>query len=443
MSIYHNGKEYGTTKVINYSASPDYNRGVTVDNIQTGNYQATDNGFLMIQLQSQQSNPTKVSVVRSTAPITDTGTEIASIVLSQYQYSETLTAQVMARDYYKLAIEGAGNPQVLSCMFYPYATNVPIKLTEDITMEQVAGLENELDGKQDKGNYFNKDTDKINLANQVTGVLGSNNIANDAITGAKIADNAIKANNIASSAITSLEIASKAIQSHHITDATITGVKLANKTITAKQIADNTITANQLASNSVGASELGYTPAKRTDIISVEELFAKAGVSGQITTAALVTGIGKNYGNFRGITVAGWVRPAQVSDLPADHLTITIQVNDVNGIYMEARPPFADNSLWIGSTDGGKFGGWKQVLNSTGQATALSVQDETLPSLYCANVGVVAGTYSDGDGTGEPIVYLSMGGNGEGIAILAVGLNTKSLYIKVFKNTTTDGWRKI
>lgn len=188
MSIYHNGKEYGTTKVINYSASPDYNRGVTVDNIQTGNYQATDNGFLMIQLQSQQSNPTKVSVVRSTAPITDTGTEIASIVLSQYQYSETLTAQVMARDYYKLVIEGAGNPQVLSCMFYPYASNIPMKLIEDISIGQVAGLEDELDGKQNagdyatntalndglatkqnKGNYFNKDTDVLSIDKGGTG----------------------------------------------------------------------------------------------------------------------------------------------------------------------------------------------------------------------------------------------------------------------------------
>lgn len=169
MAILHNGNEYSSTKIINYSAAPDYNRGVTVDNIQSGNYQATDNGFLMIQLQSQQSNPTKVSVVRSKTPITNTGTEIASIVLSQYQYSETLTAQVMARDYYKLVIEGVGNPQVISCMFYPYASNVPMKLTENISVEQVEGLENELAGKQDKGNYFNKDTDILGTNNGGTG----------------------------------------------------------------------------------------------------------------------------------------------------------------------------------------------------------------------------------------------------------------------------------
>ena len=59
----------------------------------------------------------------------------------------------MAREYYKLTIDGAGNPQVISCTFYPYASNVPIKLTEDISIGQVVGLEDELDGKQNAGNY--------------------------------------------------------------------------------------------------------------------------------------------------------------------------------------------------------------------------------------------------------------------------------------------------
>lgn len=142
MSIFHNGKEYGATKVINYSAAPDYNKGVSVTNIQDGNYQATDNGFLLIELQSQQSNVTKVSVIRSQNPITDnTGTEIASRVIQQFQYSETLTVQVMAREYYKLIIDGVGNPQIISCVFYPYSSTVPMKLTENIGVEQIDGLE--------------------------------------------------------------------------------------------------------------------------------------------------------------------------------------------------------------------------------------------------------------------------------------------------------------
>lgn len=142
MSIFHNGKEYGATKVINYSAAPDYNKGISITNIQDGNYQATDNGFIVITLQSQQSNVTKVSIVRSKTPITDNeGIEIASRVIQQFQYSETLTVQVMAREYYKLLIDGVGNPQIISCMFYPYASTVPMKLTENISVEQVEGLE--------------------------------------------------------------------------------------------------------------------------------------------------------------------------------------------------------------------------------------------------------------------------------------------------------------
>lgn len=167
MSIFKNGKNYGSTQVINYSATPDYNRGVIVDNIQSGNYVATDNGFLLIQIKSEQSNPTKVSVVRSKKPITNTGTEIASIVLSQYQYLEMLTAQVMAHEYYKLVIEGAGNPQVISCMFYPYASTVPMKLTENIGMEQVDGLNSELDEKVDNTdltNYYTKTETNAELA---------------------------------------------------------------------------------------------------------------------------------------------------------------------------------------------------------------------------------------------------------------------------------------
>lgn len=366
MSITHNGKEYGGTNVINYSAAPDYNRGVTVDNIQSGNYQATDNGFLFIQLQSQQSNPTKVSVIRSKTPITDTGIEIASIVISQYQYSETLTAQVMAREYYKLTIDGAGNPQVLSCTFYPYATNVPIKLIEDISIEQVTGLEDELDGKQnagnyatntalndglatkqDKGNYFNKDTDKINLANQVTGELGTNNIANNAITSEQIADNTIVNGDIA--------------------NATITGAKLVNKTITAKQIADNTITSQQLASSSVGRDELGATYAQGVTYTNIGDLFRVFGLQNPVTTAQFVNKMCTNQIETRkAFFQTSYVGHDYISDLPASPVFLTIIYLDSNGLVLEARAPFGNKALWVGATNGNNFSGWTKVRGDDG-----------------------------------------------------------------------------
>ena len=164
---------------------------------------------------------------------------------------------------------------------------------------------------------------------------------------------------------------------------------LSDGSVKSNHIAENAITANHLAPNSVGASELGYTPAKRTHCMTKEELFTRAGVSGKITTAALVTGIVQNIENFRGITVAGWVQTMHVSDLPADSLLITITVINGYGIYMEARAPFGDNSLWIGSTNNGTWGGWKQVRTSSGNTDVLAYhQVETqggLPS--CANSG--------------------------------------------------------
>lgn len=418
MAILHNGNEYSSTKIINYSAAPDYNRGVTVDNIQSGNYQATDNGFLMIQLQSQQSNPTKVSVVRSKTPITDTGTEIASIVLSQYQYSETLTAQVMARDYYKLVIEGVGNPQVISCMFYPYASNVPIKFIEDITMEQVVGLESELAGKQDagdyatntalnnglagkqnKGSYFNKDTDKINLANQVTGALGTNNIANDAITNAKIANSAVTATKIADSSVSTAKIA----------DGAVTSAKIAAKTIVAGDIADNTITATQIAANAVTVSELAnnavveakiasnavttakikdasVTDAKISGTISkshggLGNTYGKAdltgnisissitGLSGNVTTQQVVTALASKT-NYIGLITTGWIwksgQTFNMTDLPYNPSKLIIHYVDTNGILLIATPAFNSYAISIGIVNGGTFLGWKALVNSDG-----------------------------------------------------------------------------
>lgn len=185
-----------------------------------------------------------------------------------------------------------------------------------------------------------------------------------------------------------------------------------------------------------------------TTRLNYQNIFTALGITQSLTTQGLVTKIGAKYLSFAGTILTGWIHSTEnihITDAPADIIHLTITVIDVNGIYLEARAPFANNSLWIGSTSGGKFGGWKQVLNSTGQATALSVQEDITPSLFCANVGVAAATASaDTAGVGEPIVYLTMGGTMDGKAQLAVGINTNSLYIQVVKkNETTTGWRKI
>lgn len=159
---------------------------------------------------------------------------------------------------------------------------------------------------------------------------------------------------------------------HDTVYAKIGTAALSDGSVKSNHIAANAITANHLAANSVGDSELGYTPAKRTKSMTTAELFKRAGVSGKITTAALVTGIAQNIENFKGTTVAGWVRSENISDLPADNLFITITVADKNGIFMEARAPFGDNSLWIGSTNNGTWGGWRQIRLSDGNNDVLA-----------------------------------------------------------------------
>lgn len=250
------------------------------------------------------------------------------------------------------------------------------------------------------------------------------------------------------------DIDSKAVSNHTHTGYAVsnhshddTYLKKTDGSVKSDHIAANAVTANHLAPNSVGSSELGYTPAKRTGLITVTELFTKAGVSGQITTAALVAGIRQNLNNFRGLTVTFWVAPTQVSDLPADHLFITITVEDQNGIFMEARPPYGDNSLWIGSTNNGTWGGWKQVRNAEGLTTKLALMDGLAPDGACGNSGLTVGAARANDsGVGEPLAYLHWGSSTDkdGQVQLAIGTKSKSLYIRAFGHDVPDlEWRKI
>lgn len=130
---------------------------------------------------------------------------------------------------------------------------------------------------QDLTDYFNKKTDKLDLATQVTGQLKNANIADNAITTSKIASLAITADKLASSSVTNDKIANGAVTSE----------KIASKTITASNIAENAITQSELASNAVTKDKISngaVTDAKFSGALSV----AKGGT-------------GRNDGLARGI----------------------------------------------------------------------------------------------------------------------------------------------
>lgn len=201
-----------------------------------------------------------------------------------------------------------------------------------------------------------------------------------------------------------------------------------------------------------------------TTRLNYQNIFTALGITQSLTTQELVTKIGAKNLSFAGTTLTGWIHSTEsihITDAPADIMHLTITVVDVNGIYLEARAPYANNSLWIGSTSAGKFGGWKQVLNSTGQATALEITGTEAGTTwnYCGNVGLTAhyanpeytGNGNGGANLSEPVLMLSLGSPYNDRKVqLAIGTDTNSLYVRTARTEGSGGgywtygaWRKI
>lgn len=201
-----------------------------------------------------------------------------------------------------------------------------------------------------------------------------------------------------------------------------------------------------------------------TTRLKYQDIFTALGITQSLTTQELVTKIGAKHSSFTGITLTGWIHSTSnihITDAPADIMHLTITVIDVSGIYLEARVPFGNNSLWIGSVNDGKFGGWKQVLNSTGQAKALEITGTEAGATwrYCGNVGLTA-HYANPENTGngnggtklsEPVLMLSLGSPYSDRKVqLAIGTDTNSLYVRTARTEGVGGqyylygpWRKI
>lgn len=92
-----------------------------------------------------------------------------------------------------------------------------------------------------------------------------------------------------------------------------------------------------------------------------EEIFSRFDIFSPVTTQQLVTKI-------IGLTAfskmfSEWIdksKPVHITDLPEDIMYLDITVIDKNGLFLEARAPFGNNSLWVGSVNNGVFGGWQK-----------------------------------------------------------------------------------
>lgn len=200
-----------------------------------------------------------------------------------------------------------------------------------------------------------------------------------------------------------------------------------------------------------------------TDRLSLKYLFTMLGITANVTTQQFIDKIVAKVMTLQGMYISGWLFQTEgihLTDMPADIIQLTVTIIDANGIYLEARVPFGNNSLWIGSVNGGKFGGWKQVLNNSGQAKALEITGTEAGAtwVYCGNVGLTAhyaNPENTGDGNGqnklsEPVLMLSLGSPYSDRKVqLAIGTDTNSLYVRTARTEFGGGaysygaWRKI
>lgn len=181
------------------------------------------------------------------------------------------------------------------------------KITGQLTNAQIASID-----------AATKLTGVVPIANiptipttNLSGTIGTTQIADDAITTAKIAANAITAAEIAADTITSGQIAANAITSNElaansviagkiaagsitateIAANTITAAKMVAGTITANEIAANTITAAKIAAGTITAAEIAagtITAAKiAADTITANQIAANAITASEIATDAI------------------------------------------------------------------------------------------------------------------------------------------------------------
>lgn len=212
-------------------------------------------------------------------------------------------------------------------------------------------------------------------------------------------------------------------------------------------------------------SKLNHThTGMKTDWLSLKDLFTMLGITANVTTQQFIDKIVAKVMTLQGMYISGWLFQTEgihLTDMPADIIQLTVTIVDANGIYLEARAPFGNNSLWIGSVNAGKFGGWKQVLNNSGQAKALEITGTEAGNtwLYCSNIGLTA-HYANPEATGdangqnklsEPVLMLSLGSPYNDRKVqLAIGTDTNSLYVRTARTAhgssghyNYGAWRKI
>lgn len=190
-------------------------------------------------------------------------------------------------------------------------------------------------------------------ASQITGQIGSNQIAANSITAgmiqagaisaSQIAADSVNAGHIVAGAITASELAVGAVYAYHIQAGTITADKIQAGTITAAQIAGNTITAAQIAAGAIQASEIDAGAINASHIQS-RSLSADRLAVGAITAESAVianAAIGTAQIANAAITTAK-IGDLQVNTLQIGNQAVTFPVQG----YTSASTSIPSNGAW-------------------------------------------------------------------------------------------------
>jgi hypothetical protein len=125
-------------------------------------------------------------------------------------------------------------------------------------------------------------------ATDLTGQIGADQIAANAITTGKIQAGAINAAQIAAGAVNTGQLAAGSITSEKIVANAVTAEKIATNAITTDKLAANSITAGKIAVGAIGASQIAAQAITSDKLATTNLITASAQIaSGIITTAKI------------------------------------------------------------------------------------------------------------------------------------------------------------
>lgn len=157
------------------------------------------------------------------------------------------------------------------------------------------------------------------------GSITATEIAANTITGSKLVAGTITANEIAANTITAAKIQAGAITANEIAANTITAAKIASDTITGNQIAANTITASELAANSVTADKILAGSVTAGKLAAGEIITASAQIADGIINTAKIGNLQVDSAKIADLTVG----TQKITDLAVTTTAYSVLTSDL------------------------------------------------------------------------------------------------------------------